>query len=1100
MHKAAAFPDVSELKAILGVATEQKVDPNNSPNGSGHKSPSPDHSSLAASLLSAKAFGFKRSEEKSESDGSGDAFGDVTAAALKALGMLNLSSTKDVEGEKSESNLQDDRGEDEREVGNDAAKAERRSYVPPPLPLFKTKKMIGSDDDDFQPPQTGIDTIVMWPPPFHIDAMPKEPEPLVPLRDNVLKEVLKCRDSRNAHPENVLNRVVYDSIESSKSQLSMRDRVSEPVTDDKETSSKTFATGRPGRRGNEYATLYPWYVPASQEDTVLVFESRFEGGNCRRAIQVFNDEYDIVLKPDINTTRHTQWFYFECRNTRAKRKYKFNIINLLKSDSLYNYGLRPLLYSKRLAEDKGIGWHRCGVDICYYANASSRLGGGARRKGERMFYTLTFTVEFPHDHDTIYLAYCYPYSYTDLKQYLHRLESDPERSRHLRRRPLCFTLAGNPCDLLTVTTFEGGRNIENADTEVCSTSDARSSKESGPKPMHARKGVVVSARVHPGESNASWMMKGFIDYLTGPSVDAKILRDNFVFKIVPMLNPDGVVVGNHRCSLAGIDLNRSYMDPSRKLHPTIFYIKQMIKRFAAEREVVLSVDLHGHSKKMNIFVYGVHNNKSKKLFLKERVFPRILWKNANVFSFKDSTFGVRKSKETTARVVVRREMKIVNSYTMEASFAGANFGKNKGKHFTTHDLEQMGHFFCDTILDYCDPDQSKVCETFHELIRLHRKFDSGDTDDASDSEEDNPTTVSMRRRRKTSKRGVRNRANGSKRTDSPSTGGSRKSSKRKKRRRAKTVSETKDDDKVRVDSFVSKAEKDASAAGHEKVVRRQGRRASSVSRPERQKMTKAGPGLGAAAIRAMQMQRQLSMREQFAESFYDADEAEEDEEEEEEEDEDEDLTDVEEINSNRACEPNERAPSAHIRKTSQLVRQAKDIREAAASLAAATRHFHNTNTVDARSKSDTGIPRSSGPRGAFGKLPSSHRIRTFGGATRLLSSLASTKSMSSLLSSGHFPEFATRTSSYVTVDGEHTGISASYSRGGRMAGSVSLHFQERPIRSMSDHSLLQKRAHRKLASQANATHNGCGSSNSGSSTSLPTRLPRLVSALSEKHS
>ena len=33
--------------------------------------------------------------------------------------------------------------------------------------------------------------------------------------------------------------------------------------------------------------------------------------------------------------------------------------------------------------------------------------------------------------------------------------------------------------------------------------------------------------------------------------DAKILRDNFVFKIVPMLNPDGVINGNYRCSLAG---------------------------------------------------------------------------------------------------------------------------------------------------------------------------------------------------------------------------------------------------------------------------------------------------------------------------------------------------------------------------------------------------------------------------------------------------------------------------------------------------------------------------------------------------------------------
>lgn len=37
---------------------------------------------------------------------------------------------------------------------------------------------------------------------------------------------------------------------------------------------------------------------------------------------------------------------------------------------------------------------------------------------------------------------------------------------------------------------------------------------------------------------------------------AKYLRNNFVFKIIPMLNPDGVIVGNNRTSLSGLDLNR----------------------------------------------------------------------------------------------------------------------------------------------------------------------------------------------------------------------------------------------------------------------------------------------------------------------------------------------------------------------------------------------------------------------------------------------------------------------------------------------------------------------------------------------------------------
>jgi cytosolic carboxypeptidase protein 2/3 len=53
------------------------------------------------------------------------------------------------------------------------------------------------------------------------------------------------------------------------------------------------------------------------------------------------------------------------------------------------------------------------------------------------------------------------------------------------------------------------------------------------------------------------MMKGVIDFLTDPNnTEASLLRENFLFKIIPMLNPDGVINGNYRCSLAGCDLNR----------------------------------------------------------------------------------------------------------------------------------------------------------------------------------------------------------------------------------------------------------------------------------------------------------------------------------------------------------------------------------------------------------------------------------------------------------------------------------------------------------------------------------------------------------------
>jgi len=48
---------------------------------------------------------------------------------------------------------------------------------------------------------------------------------------------------------------------------------------------------------------------------------------------------------------------------------------------------------------------------------------------------------------------------------------------------------------------------------------------------------------------------------------------------VAMLNPDGVIVGNYRCNLSGVDLNRQWIDPAKKLHPTIFNTKLVMKTF-----------------------------------------------------------------------------------------------------------------------------------------------------------------------------------------------------------------------------------------------------------------------------------------------------------------------------------------------------------------------------------------------------------------------------------------------------------------------------------------------------------------------------------------
>uniref|UniRef100_A0A3Q0SPP9 Cytosolic carboxypeptidase 2 n=1 Tax=Amphilophus citrinellus TaxID=61819 RepID=A0A3Q0SPP9_AMPCI len=421
------------------------------------------------------------------------------------------------------------------------------------------------------------------------------------------------------------------------------------------------------------------FYDVNETDLILEFESRFESGNLQKAVQVGARDYELTLRTDMYTTKHTQWFYFRVRNMKAGVTYRFTIINLMKSSSLYLQGMKPLLYSERDAEENGVGWQRAGSNIKYYRNCSQDSNNDTIT-----FYSLSWTLQFPYDSDTCYLAHCYPYTYSRLQRYLSHITSNPAVKSYCKVRVLCQSLAGNAVYVITIMPQDSGRMDK------------------------TKKAVVVTARVHPGESNASWMMEGFLGFLLGDSADAQLLRDTFIFKVVPMLNPDGVVVGNYRCSLAGSDLNRKYRTLLRDSFPSVWHTRNMVEKLMAERDVVLYCDFHGHSRKNNVFMYGCSNKVDASLTLHERVFPLMMSKNAsNKFSFNTCKFRVQKSKEGTGRIAMWR-LGIKNSYTMEATFGGSTLGDRRGTHFTTQDLKSMGFHLCDTLLDYCDPDPIKV--------------------------------------------------------------------------------------------------------------------------------------------------------------------------------------------------------------------------------------------------------------------------------------------------------------------------------------------------------------------------------------------------------
>lgn len=428
----------------------------------------------------------------------------------------------------------------------------------------------------------------------------------------------------------------------------------------------------------------------------LIFESRFECGNLAKAVRVGRWDYELYLRHDLYTQKHTQWFYFSVQNMRAGQTYRFTIINLYKPSSLYNEGMQPLMYSDKKGNMMGVGWRRVGFNIKYFKTDIRRVD----TRAETYYYSLTWSYTFTYDDDVCYFAHCYPYTFSDLQEYLHVISNDPVKSSFCKQRTLCHTIAGNPVPLLTIT-----------------------SPSVSPDEAQTKRCIVVSARVHPGETNGSWMMKGLLDFLISDSSDAQILRDVFVFKIIPMLNPDGVIVGNYRCSLSGRDLNRNYKTNLREAYPTVWHTKQLIRKISEEREVVLYCDLHGHSRKQNVFIYGCDKIQDPSVRLRSRVFPKMLSLNApNKFSYKGCNFKVQKNKVGTGRVFMWNEIGIINSFTMEATFCGSNLGKGSGYHFSTKEFEMMGYHFCDTLLDYCDPDHTKVDYILTQLTEEYRQI------------------------------------------------------------------------------------------------------------------------------------------------------------------------------------------------------------------------------------------------------------------------------------------------------------------------------------------------------------------------------------------
>lgn len=361
----------------------------------------------------------------------------------------------------------------------------------------------------------------------------------------------------------------------------------------------------------------------------LIFDACYEGGNLGRVDYINEFEYDLFIRPDTCNSRYRVWFNFSITNIISGQRVILNIVNFSKTKSLYRNGMSPLVKSTTRPK-----WLRVpSQNVFYY-----------RSPDHNKNYVMSFAFEFDNEEDSYQFAYCYPYTYTTLHEYLNELESN--QYNYCKRETLCYTVQQRSLDLLTIT---------DPDNLV---SDVR------------KKIIFITSRIHPGETPSSYVCQGLIDYLISDDPGAVTLRKHLVFKIIPMLNPDGVYVGNYRSSLMGFDLNRHWHSPSPWAQPSLHATKKLLMEYDKDPNVDLDfyIDIHAHSILTNGFMYCNVYDDEKRLE-REAVFPRLLCKRAPDFSWSKTSFNSDAVKFGTGRRCLGSTLDMqTHCYTLEVSF------------------------------------------------------------------------------------------------------------------------------------------------------------------------------------------------------------------------------------------------------------------------------------------------------------------------------------------------------------------------------------------------------------------------------------------------
>lgn len=255
---------------------------------------------------------------------------------------------------------------------------------------------------------------------------------------------------------------------------------------------------------------------------------------------------------------------------------------------------------------------------------------------------------------------------------------------------------------------------------LCEEETTKTKKEFLQKIRSEKKPVLfITSRVHPGEVCGSIVMQEFLRFITSYDPVAIELRSKMTFIIIPMLNPDGVIMGNYRGCLSGHDLNRCFDCPDPRLHPSVYAIKKLIANMQSSgRRIFGYIDFHAHSTKKCVFIYGPYYPLHDDRYVRVRILAKLLAERTQMFRYPACKFRTEPDKVNAARFVISREFDVMNSLTLESSFYAYLDEERKTIEFSHSFYEKMGVHFASSVLDYLHLLEE---ERLHQMTRIYEK-------------------------------------------------------------------------------------------------------------------------------------------------------------------------------------------------------------------------------------------------------------------------------------------------------------------------------------------------------------------------------------------